>query len=154
MTGHPLHPIAVHFPVVLLIGGVLVDVVSAWLVAWRKAGFFHLVLGTIAALAALLTGGWDARSVDGTGTNTLLRSHTVFAILTTLAYGLMAAGRIYFRIRHAKSGALGDPEANVPVCRAAIYFAFAAIGVILMVATGFTGGGLVYGQSVSTIAGR
>lgn len=154
MFGHPLHPIAVHLPVVLLVGGVLVDVVSAWLFAWRKAGFFHLMLGTVGALAALLTGGLDARAVPAGGAISLLQLHTLFAILATLAFGLMAAGRIYFRIRHARSGAPGDPEAAVPTGRAAIYFALAAAGVALMMATGYTGGELVYGQGVGIIAGR
>lgn len=154
MFGHPLHPIAVHFPVVLLVGGVLVDIVSAWLFAWRKAGFFHLVLGTVGALAALLTGTLDARSVPAGGADTLLQLHTLLAILATLAFGLMLAGRIYFRMRHTASGAPGDPEANVPASRAAAYFALAAAGLVLMVAAGYTGGELVYGQGVGTIAGR
>lgn len=154
MFGHPLHPIAVHLPVVLLVGGVLVDIVSAWLVAWRRAGFFHLVLGTAGALAALLTGGLDARSVPAGGAYPMLRSHTLFAILATLAFGLMAVGRIYFRIHHGRSGAPGDPEGTVPAGRAAAYFALAAAGVALMVATGFTGGELVYGHGVGIMAGR
>lgn len=117
MFGHPLHPIAVHFPVVLLIDGL------------------------------------DARSVPA-GADGLVRSHTVFAILATLTFGLMAAGRIYFRIRHGRSGAPGDPEASVPAGWATAYFAFATVGLVLMVATGSTGGELVYGQGVGTIAGR
>ena len=154
MSGHPLHPIAVHFPIVLLVGGVLVDVASAWLYAWRKAGFFHLVLGTAGAMAALITGIPDARSVPAGAANTLLQYHTLFSILATAVFGLMAAGRIYFRSRHVRSGAPGDPEANVPAGRATAYFALAAAGVALMVATGYTGGGLVYGQGVGTVVGR
>jgi uncharacterized membrane protein len=151
VSGHPLHPIAVHFPVVLLMGGVLIDVASAWLVTWRKAGFFHLVLGTAGALAALLTGGLDAQSVPAAGAESLLQNHALLAILATVVFGLMAIGRIYFRIRDARSGV---PEATVPAGRAAAYFALAAAGVALIVATGYTGGGLVYGQGVGTIAGR
>lgn len=153
MSGHPLHPIVVHFPVVLLLGGVLVDVASAWIVAYRKAGFAHLVFGTVAALAALLTGSLDAHSVPAGGANLVL-SHALFSVLTILTFGLMAAGRSYFRIRHMRSGAVGDPEATVPAGRAAAYFALAAVGVALVVATGYTGGELVYGQGVETIVGR
>jgi len=152
--GHPLHPIAVHFPVVLLVGGVLIDVASAWMFAWRKAGFLHLVLGTAGAIAALFTGLIDARSIPAGEGNTLLQLHTLLAYLTTLVFGLMAAGRIYFRIHRARTHTPGDPEASVPAGPAGAYFALAVIGVALIVATGYTGGDLVYGQGIGIIAGR
>jgi len=154
MFGHPLHPIAVHLPIALLIGGVLIDVASVWRIAWRNAGFTHLVFGTVGVLVALLTGIGDAYSVPAGGADALLQCHTNSAILATLVFGLMAAGRTYFRLRHKRSGAAGDPEATVPAGRGAVYFALAAAGVALIVVTGYTGGELVYGQGVGTIAGR
>lgn len=154
MFGHPLHPIAIHLPIVLLMGGVLVDIASVWRYAWRKAGFVHLVLGTVGALAALLTGSFDAQSVPGGGANASLQLHAVYATLATLVFGVMAAGRIYFSICHVRSSAQGDPEANVPAGRMTAYFALAAVGVALLVATGYTGGQLVYGQDVGVVAGR
>ncbi|MGE5591044.1 MAG: DUF2231 domain-containing protein [Bacillota bacterium] len=154
MFGHPLHPIAVHLPIVLLVGGVLVDVASVWRCAWRKAGFFHLVLGTVGALTALLTGRLDAPSVPSGGASTVLQLHTVLAILATLVFGLMAAGRVYFRIRHARLRAPGDPEANVPAGPVTAYFALAAVGVALLAATSYTGGDLVYREGLGAIAGR
>lgn len=154
MFGHPLHPIAVHLPIALLIGGVLIDIASKWRFAWRNAGFTHLVFGVAGSVVALLTGKVDARSVPAGEASAWLQCHTGAAILATLVFGLMAAGRIYFRIRHMRSGAAGDPEASVPAGRAAAYFALAAAGVALIVATGYTGGGLVYDLGVGTIAGR
>ncbi len=154
MFGHPLHPIVVHLPIVLLMGGVLVDAVSVWRYAWRQAGFVHLVLGTAGALAALLTGSLDAQSIPSGGAGTVLQLHTVLAILATLFFGLMAAGRIYFRIRQARPRAPGDPEANVPAGPLTAYFALAAVGIALIVATGYTGGELVYGQGLGAVAGR
>lgn len=154
MFGHPLHPIAVHLPIALLLGGVLIDLASVWRIAWRNAGFTHLVFGVVGAVAALVTGTRDALTVPIGGADALLQCHTYSAILATVVFGLMAAGRIYFRIRHMRSGASGDAETGVPTSRAATYFALAAFGVAMIVVTGYTGGGLVYDQGIGTIAGR
>jgi uncharacterized membrane protein len=56
--GVPLHPLVVHGPIVLIVMGALFELTGRALDLewWRKAAFAMLVLGTIAAFAAVLTG--------------------------------------------------------------------------------------------------
>lgn len=143
MFGHPLHPIAVHLPITLLFFGVLIDFASIKHETWRKAGLVHLVLGVIGAAAAVLTGNFDAR---GVGSSFMLDTHRCFANGALIVFAIMAVGRIYFKIRYS--------ETNIPTARAATYLVLGVIGVGLLVATGFTGGELVYGQGIGTAVMR
>ena len=61
--GVPLHPLVVHGPIVLIVMGALFELTGRALDLewWRKAAFAMLVLGTLAAFAAVLTGN-DAES--------------------------------------------------------------------------------------------
>jgi uncharacterized membrane protein len=56
--GVPLHPLVVHGPIVLLVMGVLFELAGRALDTdwWRKAAFAMLILGTLGAFAALITG--------------------------------------------------------------------------------------------------
>ncbi|HWI62766.1 MAG TPA: DUF2231 domain-containing protein [Symbiobacteriaceae bacterium] len=153
MFGHPLHPIAVHLPVMLLIGGVLVDLAStrpAWF-AWRRAGFIHLLAGTVGALLAAVTGAIDAIKATTPDGGAMLMNHALFSGLATVVFGIMLALRIAFRSRQTRAGVSRDElEVEVPRRSAAVYFALAVLGVGLLIATGFTGGELVYVQGVGT----
>lgn len=57
-TDH-LHPMIVHFPVALIIVGFTAEVVSLFFKSEKclsKTGFYLMILGTLAAIAAWLTG--------------------------------------------------------------------------------------------------
>lgn len=66
---HPIHPIAVHFPIALLSTTVLSDLLwSRWqLDGLRAAGWYTLVLGLGGALVAVITGSIAEEGVEHSG---------------------------------------------------------------------------------------
>lgn len=69
---HPIHPMLVHFPIALLFTSVLFDLVFFFTgrEEFKKGGFWLLILGWTAGLAAILSGGWergDCRKGGGSG---------------------------------------------------------------------------------------
>jgi len=65
LAGHPVHPMLVHFPIVLWTGAVATDV-SGWLsgyAEWWTLSFGCLALGNVIALAAMLAGFLDYASI-------------------------------------------------------------------------------------------
>jgi uncharacterized membrane protein len=63
-----LHPLSVHFPIALILVGFLFDFLSLifkkeqWL---SKAGLYLMVLGTLGAVAAVLTGEFFSKELTG-----------------------------------------------------------------------------------------
>jgi uncharacterized membrane protein/rubrerythrin len=63
-----LHPLSVHFPVALIIVGLLFDVVSLFFKKDKclsRAGFILMILGCLGAVGAYLTGEYFSRSLEG-----------------------------------------------------------------------------------------
>lgn len=133
-TSH-LHPMLVHFPIALVIIGFLADLAAlffrkeAWL---SKAAFYLLVLGTLSALAAWLTGNFFTSPMSDSA-GEIKATHEFFAWLTLGS--LIAATVVGIIIR---SGKLKNSNLK--------WFAFAlyALAVAFVSITGFYGGSLVY----------
>jgi uncharacterized membrane protein len=71
-TSH-LHPMIVHFPIALIIVGFFADVVYLFFKDEKclsKAGFYLMVLGALAAIAAWSTGQLFTRRTPASGSRT------------------------------------------------------------------------------------
>lgn len=130
-----LHPMLVHFPIALLFASAALDVPGYLLrrPSLTRAGFFTLVLGTVGAGVAALTG---PDHVQGNATvQSLLASHQSFALITVaLAVALMLVRFAAIR------GLSGGPA-----------FAYLGVTALLLVSlslTGYFGGEMTYHQGI------
>jgi uncharacterized membrane protein len=133
-TSH-LHPMLVHFPIALVIFGFLAELASLffkkeeWL---SNAGFYLLVLGTITALSAWLTGTFFTSPMSDSAGEIKAR-HEFFAWLTLGS--LITASVVSILIRSGKM-----ENSNLKWFSFALY----ALAVVFVSITGFYGGTLVY----------
>ncbi len=130
-----LHPAIVHFPIALLIVSVVLD---AFGVGFRRAsltqaGFYTLIIGSLAATAAVLSG--PEHAAKDAASLTILHRHELFAALIVLCCLIMVGMR------------LGNAEGLF----GAGVFGYLALGGVLIVCiflTGYYGGQMVYDRGV------
>lgn len=166
-----LHPIIVHFPIALLIVGVLLDFLALFL---RRA---HLVaaatwclgFGTIGLLAAELSGQLIEDQVNRALAGDLLSMHKTFALLTVITFVTLFVLRLFWfspriltflspaipvaqrmgkslRLRMAALG--GNARLFV-----GLYLLLSVGGLVLLAITGYLGGSMVYDHGVGTPTG-
>jgi uncharacterized membrane protein len=133
-TSH-LHPMIVHFPIALIITGFLADTLylfykqENWL---HKAGFFLMILGTLGACVAYLTGTlFTSEPTEGDIVG-VFESHHMWAQITLTVMLLVSLLRIYTVIK--------DREEKF---KWIIYGLYAA-GTAAVSFAGFIGGIMVY----------
>jgi uncharacterized membrane protein len=131
-----IHPMIVHFPIALLIVGLLAD--AAGLISkkdfFSKAGFYLLILGTLGVVAAYFSGNLAGDGVTEAGSlKQALESHEEAAELSIWLMSAAALVRIAFVAVKKYSGSLKW-----------IAFALFLIGVLSIARTGYYGGELVY----------
>jgi len=134
-----LHPAIVHFPIALLIVSVVLD---AFGVGFRRAsltqaGFYTLIIGSLAATAAVLSG--PEHAAKDAASLTILHRHELFAALIVLCCLIMVGMR------------LGNAEGLF----GAGVFGYLALGGVLIVCiflTGYYGGQMVYDRGVGVTA--
>jgi uncharacterized membrane protein len=128
------HPAIVHFPIALLIAGLLLDLVG--LIRKDKnlllAGWYNLVLGAVTSLGAVASG-FLAMTLMKLPYKGLIFTHLLFALSVTVTMWLMVALRVH---RHEKM--------NIPV--RVIYYALALAGFLMISWAGHLGGAFVYGE--------
>lgn len=130
-----LHPMLVHFPIALVFFGFIADLASLYFkkeACLSKLGFYLLIVGTLSALAALLTGVFFTSEMTGSA-GEIQETHELFAWITV---GLLIATsilRIFLMIK--------DKERTNFKWVAFVLYGLAAISVSV---TGFYGGTLVY----------
>ena len=129
---YDLHPILIHFPTALSTVSVGFDLLSPLKPEWRPAGWITLLLGTIGAFGATATGLIATWPYEGMPLEILIEPHQTLAFATTLSF----IGLTIWRGQSLRKG--GD------VARSSLYMILSILGVILLVATGLTGGDLVY----------
>ena len=133
------HPFLVHFPLVLLPVSVGLDL-SAWLgrrPSRHGLAYVILVLGTLSALAALLTGTAAANAhLTGPVGSHIVR-HENLATIVSLLFLVVTIGRLPLQLR----GRLEDWAIRM-------WIAVAAVGCGLLWLTGYYGGRLVYRYGV------
>lgn len=132
--GH-FHPVAVHFPIALIIAAGLAEILRIVRKeeSWAKTSQFCVILGALGAVASAGLGWLAAVSQDYQGEYlTILNRHRWGGIAVAIGSLLTALWSF--------SG-FGNNEA----ARRKIYRALLAVSAALVMATGFFGGQLVYG---------
>jgi uncharacterized membrane protein len=132
-TAH-FHPMIVHFPIAIIMIGFLADTAS---LIFRKEkclstmGFYLLITGTLAAIAAVATGYFFTSPMEGEPG--LVRDrHELFAFLTLAAVILAAVFRIILVVRKKE-------ETRLKYLAFGIFF----LAFIFVSVTGYLGGILV-----------
>ncbi len=130
-----IHPMVVHFPIALLLVGFLADLLYLFFkkeVCLSKAGLWLMVLGTLGAAAAFLSGHlFTSEPTDGSIVE-IFERHETLALVTLL---VMAAGSI---LRLALMWLKNDKPAY-----RWIVFGLYALGAGLVGLTGHLGGTMV-----------
>jgi uncharacterized membrane protein len=131
-----LHPLIVHFPVALIITGFFLDVISLFFnkkePCLSKAGFYLMILGTLAAVAGYLTGEFFTSEMSGAA-GELKERHEVFAKVTMFVMIAASILRIILVLIKRENTGLKW-----------LVFALFFIATISVGYTGFLGGSLVY----------
>lgn len=137
-----VHPMAVHFPIALLIVSVFLDFlrVAAKKEIFEKSGFHLLVLGVVSAAIAVIFGllAEDAAPKISV-VHDIIETHEILAFVTT---GIFAALLIIRYIFIRKN--------NFDKIRI-VYLIVSVVGIGILLTTAFLGGELVYehGAAVS-----
>ena len=99
-TAH-LHPMIVHFPIALIMVGFLAEVVSLFFKSEKclsKTGFYLMILGTLAAIAAWSTGQLFTNEPTQGAVMQVFERHETGAFITMVTMILCSAFRIYLVI--------------------------------------------------------
>jgi uncharacterized membrane protein len=133
-TSH-FHPMLVHFPIALVMFGFIADAASLFFkkeACLSKMGFFLLIIGTLSAIAAWLSGILFTADLSGAA-GQIKETHELFALLTVVTLTITSLLRIYLKIKNKEKSNLKWWS-----------FIFYAVAAILVSVTGFFGGTLVY----------
>jgi uncharacterized membrane protein len=131
-----LHPAITHFPIVLLIASVLLDLYGRWQPGLRRTAWITLLLGTLSAIPAVITGIIAHFPYENTAVIESIERHEQLGLLTTTIFIGLTAWR--WRSRRGNS----DASASWP------YLALGVAGLLVLTVTGMTGGNLVYNLGV------
>jgi uncharacterized membrane protein len=134
-TAH-LHPMIVHFPIALITAGFLADVVFLFFKKEKclsKTGFYLMVIGALAAVAAWSTGQlFTSEPIDGEIVKVFER-HETGALVTMIVMLIGAVIRVYLVVKKKEETQLKW-----------LVFAIYLLGFIAVTFTGFMGGTMVY----------
>jgi uncharacterized membrane protein len=131
---HPIHPMVVHFPIALLMASVFLDLLTVrWhQIGFRQASLYTLIGGLAGAVVSVITGSLAEELVEKSGVpKAALDLHETLGYATLwLFVGLLAIRLIMSR------GWLRE----IP----ALSIGVGLVGVVILAATGYYGGSLVY----------
>jgi uncharacterized membrane protein len=131
-----LHPLIIHFPIALLIVGLIADITGA---IWKKefysrAGFYLLITGTLGVIAAYFSGNYASEGLIEAGSlKYALETHESAATLTLWTMIIVSVVRIVLVALKKFKGVLQWVSV----------FLF-LLGALSIVRTGHLGGQLVY----------
>ena len=134
-TAH-LHPMIVHFPVALITVGFIAEVVSLFFKNEKclsKTGFYLMVLGTLAAIAAWSTGQLFTSEPSQGDIVQIFEKHETGALITMILMIICSTFRIWLIIKKKEDTQLKW-----------IAFGFYLLGFAAVTFTGFMGGTMVY----------
>lgn len=135
----PLHPRLVHFPIAMLVIGV----VLVWLHLWRRdawhgfsferSGFASLVLGWLTVVPAVISGLIDQNAIAlDSPARSVSNLHITAIVVTWIVFGLA----IYLRIRRRQI--MDDPRGRW------LYLGLLLVGLAGLLVAGELGGQLTY----------
>jgi len=130
-----IHPMLVHFPIALLIAGLFSDILGLFVKKefFTRAGFYLLILGTLGAIAAVITGLMAGDGIESGPLKDAVEMHEDAGLLTLWLAVITSAFRIILVMLKKYQGGLK--------MLALVLF----LATVLSVArTGFYGGELVY----------
>ncbi len=130
-----IHPMVVHFPIVLILVGFLSELVYLFFRKnnlFQEAGIWLLCLGAITVGAAYFSGAFLTDELYGTA-GTIQSTHELFAEITVFSTLIGAIFKVYLKIE-------GKEESRLKWIAFVLYAATA----ILVSITGYYGGVLVY----------
>jgi uncharacterized membrane protein len=130
-----LHPMLVHFPIALVVFGFIAEMAALYFkkeVCLSRLGFYLLIIGTLSALVAWLTGNFFTSEMAGTA-GEIKETHELFALITLGTLLVTSALRIVLQFKTTENKGLR--------WFALLTYGLAAISVSI---TGFYGGTLVY----------
>jgi uncharacterized membrane protein len=130
-----IHPMLVHFPIALLIAGFFSDVLGLFVKKefFTRAGFYLLILGTLGAIAAVITGHMAGDGIEAGSLKQAVEVHEDAGTLTLWLALITSAFRIVLVWLEKYKGAL----------KAVALVLFLAT-VLSVARTGYYGGELVY----------
>jgi uncharacterized membrane protein len=134
-TDH-LHPIIVHFPVALIVAGFIAEVASLFFKKEKclsKTGFYLMVLGSLAAIAAWSSGQLFTEEPTQGEILKVFQKHETGGFVTMI---LISAG-VLFRI-----WLIVKKKEETPLKW--IVFGFYSLAFVAVIFTGFMGGTMVY----------
>jgi len=140
-TDH-LHPLIVHFPVALIIVGFVVEVISLFYKNEKclsKTGFYLMILGTLAAIAAWSTGQLFTDEPTQGEIVRIFRKHETGALITMIIMIFGSAFRIWLVVQKKEETKLKW-----------IVFGLYLLGFAAVAFTGFMGGTMVYNYMIGT----
>jgi uncharacterized membrane protein len=128
------HPAIVHFPIALLIAGVLLDLIGYLKKkpALLLAGWYNLVLAAVTSLGAICSG-VIAMALMKLPYKGLIFNHLKLAILAAVMMWIMFALRVH-RHENMKTGAR------------VVYYVLASVALVAIAVAGHLGGSFVYGD--------
>jgi len=131
----------VHFPIALITAGFLADVVFLFFKNEKclsKTGFYLMVIGALAAVAAWSTGQlFTGEPVEGEIVKVFVQ-HKTGALITMIIMLLGASIRVYLVVKKKEESQLKW-----------LVFAIYLLGFIAVTFTGFMGGSMVYNFMMS-----
>jgi uncharacterized membrane protein len=130
-----IHPMVVHFPIVLILVGFLAELVYLFFrkeLLLQAASFWLLCAGALMAIAAYYSGAFLTSELYGTA-GTIQSTHELFAEYTVFSSLIGATLKVYLKIENKEETFLKW-----------IAFAFYAATAVLVCITGYYGGVLVY----------
>lgn len=130
-----IHPMVVHFPIVLILVGFLAELVYLFFrkeLLLQAASFWLLCSGALMAIAAYFSGAFLTSELYGTA-GTIQSTHELFAEYTVFSSLIGATLKVYLKIENKEETFLKW-----------IAFAFYAATAVLVCITGYYGGVLVY----------
>lgn len=156
-----LHPATIHFPIALLLLGSVLALYYLWrpgLVQLRWTAWLLLALGWIGGMVAVLTGLFAQSNLPPDAPyRAVLNWHIGAGLAQLVVYGIVLyQGWLYRAPRRQKQRtARGDATVDLlDSARARLWVSALLIaGMLLVVATGWNGGVLVYEWGVNTIDG-
>ena len=130
-----IHPMVVHFPIVLILVGFLAELVYLFFrkeLLLQAASFWLLCAGALMSIAAYFSGAFLTSELYGAA-GTIQSTHELFAEYTVFSSLIGATLKVYLKIE-------GREDTRLKW----IAFAFYAATAVLVCITGYYGGVLVY----------